>query len=220
MEGIKKKKLKTCYKWFWWQDIWLKLTLLSYPHFTLSPFHSPPPIPFPAFFLTLVFPDLFLPAFSLFSLFLLLAYVFFFFCSFTPLYLVSPSLFSSSCPLLSPSLPSLPSLPLCSWDSGHYQGVFTSILALLYPPHLPPSLSPLSSHFHAARRAAMLCVFISVCGRGGGLVPATNGLLENTDSHASQARELGREARRIWSEAEGRMVSERDGGRHTRDSVC
>lgn len=51
-------------------------------------------------------------------------------------------------------------------------------------------------------------------------MPATNGLLENTDSHASQARELGREARRIWSEAEGRRVSERDGGRHTRDSVC
>lgn len=50
-------------------------------------------------------------------------------------------------------------------------------------------------------------------------MPATNGLLENTDSHASQARELGREARRIWSEAEGRMVSERDGGRHTRDRV-
>lgn len=40
-------------------------------------------------------------------------------------------------------------------------------------------------------------------------MPATNGLLENTDSHASQSRELGREAGRIWSEAEGRVVSER-----------
>lgn len=36
-------------------------------------------------------------------------------------------------------------------------------------------------------------------------MPATNGLLENTDSHASQSGELGR----IWSKAEGRVVSER-----------
>lgn len=45
-------------------------------------------------------------------------------------------------------------------------------------------------------------------------MPATNGLLENTDSHASQSAEPGREEGRIWSEAEGRVVSERDGGRH------
>lgn len=50
-------------------------------------------------------------------------------------------------------------------------------------------------------------------------MPATNGLLENTDSHASQSGELGGEGGRIWSKAEGRMVSERDGGRHTRERV-
>ena len=50
-------------------------------------------------------------------------------------------------------------------------------------------------------------------------MPATNGLLENTDSHASQSAELGREGGRIWSEAEGRVVSERDVGRHARDRV-
>ena len=40
-------------------------------------------------------------------------------------------------------------------------------------------------------------------------MPATNGLLENTDSHASQSAELGREGGRVWSEAERRVVSER-----------
>ncbi len=50
-------------------------------------------------------------------------------------------------------------------------------------------------------------------------MPATNGLLENTDSHASQLGELGREGGRIWKEAEGRVVSERDGGRHAGERV-
>lgn len=36
----------------------------------------------------------------------------------------------------------------------------------------------------------MLCVFIAVCGSGGGPLPATNGLLENTDSYASPCGEL------------------------------
>lgn len=83
-----------------------------------------------------------------------------------------------------------------------------NIEAFSHPPSsfLSPAslhLSPLSSRFHAARWAVMLCVFIPVCGRGGSLVPAANGLLKNTDSHTSQSGELGREGgRRIWSEAE------------------
>lgn len=40
-------------------------------------------------------------------------------------------------------------------------------------------------------------------------MPATNGLLENTDSHASQSGELGREGGKVWSEAERRVVSEK-----------
>ena len=77
-------------------------------------------------------------------------------------------------------------------------------------PQLPLSLplSSPSSHFHAAGWAATLRVFIAVWARGGGLLPGTNGLLENTDSHASQSaepreREREREAKRgrggIWS---------------------
>lgn len=114
-------------------------------------------------------------------------------------------------PFPTPSLPSYPSVPLFVWASCHYQGVFSSILRFLSlsPSSRSISLSPLSSHFHADCWAATLCIFISVCGRRGGLVPATNGLLENTDSHASQSGELGREGGRIWSEAEGRVVSER-----------
>lgn len=102
-------------------------------------------------------------------------------------------------PLPTPSLPSFCSPPLCFWAFGQYQRCF--LVLFLSVPRLPPSLSPVSSHFHAARWAAMLCFFIAVCGRGGGLLPATNGLLENTDSHASQSGELGREGGRIWNEA-------------------
>lgn len=171
------------------------------------------------FFLCLLSLSYLLPSFShpfypLFFLFLL--------CFFTLLYFVSPSLFSSSSPfLLIPFHHSLfypfdlglvASIKVFSHPSSPFSLSFISLISLI-------SLSPLSSHFHAARWAAMLCVFISVCGRGGGLVPATNGLLENTDSHASQSGELGREGGRIWSEAEGRVVLGRDGGRHTRDRV-
>lgn len=95
---------------------------------------------------------------------------------------------------------SFSSLHLYSWASLHYQGVFTSTLLslslclLLFSPLFSSILLfPLSSHFHATHWAATLSVFISVCGRGGSPVPATNGLLENTDSHASQSGELHRE---------------------------
>lgn len=50
-------------------------------------------------------------------------------------------------------------------------------------------------------------------------MPATNGLLETTDSHASQSGEPGRVGRRIWSEADGRVLSERNGGRRTGERV-
>lgn len=95
---------------------------------------------------------------------------------------------------------SFSSLHLYSWASLHYQGVFTSTLlslslclSLFSPLFSSILLFPLSSHFHATHWAATLSVFISVCGRGGSPVPATNGLLENTDSHASQSGELHRE---------------------------
>ena len=41
-------------------------------------------------------------------------------------------------------------------------------------------------------------------------MPAANGLLENTDSHASQSEELGRQGGRIWREAAGRVVFRRE----------
>lgn len=188
------------------------MTRPSYPHVTLSPIHFsffPPPLPPRYAPATFFLPCLLLSplnslsvSFSNFFCASLLfhspLFCFFFFCCHLPLFF----------PLF--PFPPFSSLPHCSRASGQYQGVFSSILPCL---PLSPSVSlalPPSSHFHAAHRAAMLCVFISVCGRGGGLVPATNGLLENTDSHASQSGRLGREGGRIWSEAEGRVVLERD----------
>lgn len=95
----------------------------------------------------------------------------------------------------------------------------TLSLSLLLLP-LSVSLSPQFSHFHATCWATMLYIFISVCGRGSGPVPATNGLLENADSHASQSGELGRGRGRIWSEAEGRVVfRKRVGERLTKERV-
>lgn len=73
--------------------------------------------------------------------------------------------------------------------------VFLILLATIFSTSLARvsrrlSLPPPSSHFHATHWAAMLCVFIAVCGRGGGLLSATNGLLENTDSYASPCGEV------------------------------
>lgn len=84
--------------------------------------------------------------------------------------------------------------PLHCKASGQSRCFLSPFFPLSAPPvFLRLSLSPVSSHFHAAHWAAMLCVFIAVCGRGGGPLPATNGLLENIDSYASQSGELGRE---------------------------
>lgn len=180
------------------------------PSFLSSP--NPQPTPFftspapPAWFTLAVFPAFFVfiplllietfsfspPCFlSCFPSFLSILLIFLCFSLFLHSLLFSP-------PPTTP-LPLFCPLPLCFWASGQYQGVF--LILFLSVPRLPPSLSPVSSHFHAARRVAMLCFFIAVCGRGGGLLPATNGLLENTDSHASQSGEPGREGERIWREA-------------------
>lgn len=85
-------------------------------------------------------------------------------------------------------------------------------LSLFSPLFSSILLFPLSSHFHATHWAATLSVFISVCGRGGSPVPATNGLLENTDSHASQSGELHREKEKEdleWSQRESDLGQRR-----------
>lgn len=96
--------------------------------------------------------------------------------------------------------------------AGQYRGVFLSfcrqfsqrIFAVFPSASRSP---PLSSHFHAAHWAAVLCVFIAVCGRGGGPLSATNGLLENTDSYASPCGEVWGK-REKGKDLEGRL---RDG---------
>lgn len=96
-----------------------------------------------------------------------------------------------------------------------------SIKVFSYPSSSFPSVSlfPLFSHFHATRWVATLCFFISFYGKRGSPVPATNGLLRNTDSRASQSGELGRKGRRICSEAKKRLMLEREGERYTRERV-
>lgn len=67
----------------------------------------------------------------------------------------------------------------------------------------------------------MLCVFIAVCGRGGGPLPATNGLLENTDSYASPCGELWRKQEK-GEDLERRLRESgfwrESGGRHQVDT--
>lgn len=106
--------------------------------------------------------------------------------------LLITNLFSNLC---SSSL----SFPLCLSFSLNRR---PSLFSVLFP---STPLFPLSSHFHATHWAATLSIFISVCGRGGSPVPATNGLSENTDSHASQSGELHREKEKEdlkWSQRE------------------
>lgn len=94
-----------------------------------------------------------------------------------------------------------------------YQGVFTSILhfqSLSSSPLYPSTpIFPLCSHSHATCWAATHPVFISFFGKRGNPVPAANGLLENSDSHASQSGEQGRERRRIWNETKRRIMLQR-----------
>lgn len=98
-------------------------------------------------------------------------------------------------------------------------GVFPSILrSLSRSPPLVSLPSP-SSHcplifMQLAGRPCSASLSLSV-GEEAASLPAANGLLENTDGHASQSRERGREGREIWSEARGKVISEGEGGRHT-----
>lgn len=102
----------------------------------------------------------------------------------------------------SPSLLSLnpvlhPSFPCGFWPAPRcFLSPFVDSLHLFLP------LSSPSSHFHVAGWAATLRVFIAAWARGGGLLPGTNGLWENTDSHASHLQNRG-ERGWMWSEAWG-----------------